>query len=87
MIRVKVAGYSSDRAALESTLLGALEGYTFYKNEGPDMTAVSISDDLERAYIAEQIRTGVSDLVWPDGPDEPSRDEILLEALGIIYGG
>lgn len=86
VIRVKVAGYSADRAALRAVLQEAFADFHFYNGELPDIDRVSISDDLERHYIAEQVRASVESLEWPDGPDEPGADEILLEALHIIYG-
>jgi DNA repair exonuclease SbcCD nuclease subunit len=86
VIRVNVAGYSADRAALRSVLQEAFEGFKFYKGEGPNIDQVSISDDFERHHIAEQVRANVETLEWPEEMDEPSADEILLEALHIIYG-
>ena len=85
-LRVKVSGYSADRAALRPVLQDAFDGFDFYKGQEPDVAGVLVSDDLERHYIAEQVQANLEDLVWPEGRDEPGPDEILLEALHIIYG-
>jgi len=85
-LRVKVAGYSADRAALRRTLLEAFAGFTFYKGLEPDIGDVFIADDLERQYIADQVRASVEALVWAEEAEEPGRNEILLEALHIVYG-
>lgn len=84
-LRVKVAGYSADKAALQSVLQEAFAGFSFFKGQEPDIDDVNTSDDQDRQYIAEQVRTSVEDLSWPSGMDEPTADEILLEALHIIY--
>jgi DNA repair exonuclease SbcCD nuclease subunit len=86
VVRVKVAGYSADKAALKSVLQEAFEGLRFYKSEGPNIDQVSLSDDLERHHIAKQVQANLETLDWSEGADEPSADEILLEALHIIYG-
>jgi DNA repair exonuclease SbcCD nuclease subunit len=86
-LRVNVSGYSANRAALRTLLRDAFDGFAFYKNQEPNIDQVSISDDVERHYIAEQVRAGVEDLSLPGGTDEPSSDDILLAALHIIYGG
>ena len=85
-LRVKVAGYSSNRSALRSVLQEAFDGFAFYKGQEPDIDEVFISDDIERHYIAEQVRAGVGALAMSNGMDEPNMDEVLLEALHIIYG-
>ena len=85
-LRVKVAGYSTDRAALRRTLLEAFAGFTFHKGLEPDIDDVYVTDDLERQYIADQVRASVEALVWAEGAEEPDRNEILLKALHIVYG-
>jgi DNA repair exonuclease SbcCD nuclease subunit len=84
-VRVKVAGYSADKAALQSVLGEAFAEFSFFKGQEPDIDDVNSSDDQDRQYIAEQVRTRIEGLSWPSGIDEPSADEILLAALHIIY--
>jgi hypothetical protein len=40
---------------------------------------------VERAEIARRVQAQINELAWPDG-NEPDRNQILIEALGIIYG-
>ncbi|HET6445120.1 MAG TPA: metallophosphoesterase [candidate division Zixibacteria bacterium] len=84
-LRVKVSGFSADKAALRALLQEEFDGFSFYKEQEPDIDEVSVSEDREREYIAEQVRAKVVELAWPGGADEPSPDEILLKALHIIY--
>lgn len=85
-VRVKIVGYSADRAALRPTLREAFDGFRFYEDSQPNIDDVLYSDDLERHYIAEQVRAEVEQVALPDGVDAPGSDEVLLEALRIIYG-
>lgn len=84
--RVKVRGYCSDKGALEKELKKAFSDFNFYNDEGPDLSGVSISEDVERRFISEKVKAGIDDLEWPEGADEPDKEEILLAALAVIYG-
>ncbi len=86
-LRITLNGFSSDREALLRTVQEGFAGMTFYKNEGPDISAVSSSADPNRDVLAGMVVQRIKDQAWPDGPDEPGRDEIILSALKIIYGG
>ena len=86
-IRLRVAGYSSDRKALAEILDESLGAYRCYEDQRPDISAVLISTDLDRKYIAERARASIEALGWPKEPGEPSQDEILEAALQVIYGG
>jgi hypothetical protein len=86
-LRVTVSGYSANRAALRTLLSDAFDGFALYKNQEPNIDQVYNSDDVERHYIAEQVRANLKEIILPEGADEPRSDEILLEALHIIYGG
>lgn len=84
-LRVKVAGYSANKAAIRPVLQEAFDGFSFYKDQEPDIDGVFTSNDLERHYIAEKVRASVENLSWPSGMDESDADDILLQALHIIY--
>lgn len=85
-VRVNVVGYSADRGALSSILQEAFDGFRFYEEREPDIDGVLYSDDLERHYIAEQVKAELEQGHLPGGKDDPGSDEVLLEALRIIYG-
>lgn len=86
-LRVRVNGYCQDIRALEENIRQGFSGYTFYNDEIPDVSEVHISDDLERQHIVQQVGDRISKLEWPSGEYEPYRDQIMLAALHIIYGG
>ena len=85
-VRVRICGYSSDRKTLLKTIKTAFQGYSFYKDEEPDISMVSIADDPERTYIADKVRANLEELDWPMGLDEPDKEQIILAVLDVIYG-
>jgi DNA repair exonuclease SbcCD nuclease subunit len=85
-LRVKVAGYASDRAALGDVLQEAFQDFAFYKGQAPDIGGVLLSDDLDRQAIAQEVRRRLHSLRLPNAPDDPGPDDVLLQALHIIYG-
>ena len=86
-LRVTLSGFSSDRETLLRTVQDGFAGMAFYKNEGPDISAVSSSTDPNRDALAKMVVQRIRDQAWPAGPDEPGRDEMIQSALTIIYGG
>ena len=83
-LRLKVSGYATDRTQLRKTLKESLKGISLIDKE-PDISQCSVSEDIQRAEIARRVQLQINELAWPDD-NEPNRDQILLEALGIIYG-
>ena len=86
-VRVRAEGYCRDVRALEEHIRGAFSAYTFNSDEDPDISAVHLSDDLERQHIARQVQDKLQELEWPATDDEPDRNSIMLAALETIYGG
>ncbi|MFC1502715.1 exonuclease SbcCD subunit D [bacterium] len=85
-LRIKVRGYSRDKRHLEQAVKNELDGWTFYKDEGPDLSEVSNAEDVDRAEIASRVSRSIKNLDWPRDEDQPDKDQILLEALKVIYG-
>lgn len=85
-IRVKVQGYTADKKRVMETVKTGFRGFTFYEDAGPDLGGVSLSEDMERAEIASRVLKTIEGLEWPGDEREPSKDQILLEALHVIYG-
>jgi len=85
-IRVKVKGYTSNKRELLKTLKECFQGFTFYHNKKPDISEVFVSDDVERAEIAHRVSQVVQGLEWNQSQEEPEKDQILLQALHVIYG-
>jgi len=85
-VRVKVSGYTSDKRKLMSTLKECFAGISFYQKGEPDISEVSVSDDVERAEIAQRVSRKIRELAWPEDEGQPRKDQMLFEALRVIYG-
>ena len=85
-IQFKVRGYTSNKRALLRVIQERLASFTFYQDQGPDLSAVAVADDLNRAEIASRVSRRIRTLDWDTDCGQPDRDEILLEALHVIYG-
>ena len=85
-VRVKVQGYTADKKRVMETVKTGFQGFTFYQDAGPNLDGVSLSEDMERAEIAGRVWKTIEGLRWPGDEQEPSKDQILLEALHVIYG-
>jgi len=86
IVRIKVRGYTSDKRRLMEIIKNSFQEFAFYQNEEPDISDVYTSDDLDRAEIADRVSREIEKLEWIESPEEPSREEMLLEALHVIYG-
>jgi exonuclease SbcD len=84
-IRIKLFGYSSDIKQLNATIRKCFEGFQFYDPDGLDLSQVGLSDDVERAEIAQQTAQWIRDLKWSSRNHEPDKGQILIEALRTIY--
>lgn len=85
-IRIQIRGYSSDKKTLFQTVSSAFEGFQFYKNEGPDFSQVYHSEDSERAEVADRVAAAIQNMKWTETSDEPTKSDILLQALHTVYG-
>ena len=86
ILRIKVRGYTSDKRRLMEILKDSFREFNFYQDGEPDISDVYTSDDIDRAEIANRVSKEIEKLEWIKSPEEPSKEEILLEALRIIYG-
>lgn len=84
-IRVKVQGYTKDKSTLNSILRNQFEGFAFYKNEKPDLSQVASTVDPNRIKIAEKVKETIDCLEPNPSPDEPDKDQILMESLRLIF--
>jgi DNA repair exonuclease SbcCD nuclease subunit len=85
-VRVKVTGYARNRAAIKEIVLTAFDPFSFYEDQGPDLSQLNHSFDPDRSHIAQQFKTWLDDLAWGEDPRQPDKDQILAEALKAIYG-
>jgi len=84
-IKVKVYGYSSDKRKLMETIREAFREFTFYKSWEPDLTEVSVAEDINRAEISDRVSAWIDKLDWNTINNHPSKELILLQALKVIY--
>ena len=84
-VRVKLNGFTTDKHRLLQVTLAALDGCEWYAD--PDLSELSVTTDLRRGPILDQVRERLDALSWSDGPDEPGKDQMLLAAIKLVYGG
>jgi DNA repair exonuclease SbcCD nuclease subunit len=82
-VRVKLSGYATDKNQLKQVVLNTLNGYQLEKE--PDLDEVSVTTDPRRGQILNLVKERIDGLNWPEGPDEPSREKILLAAIRRVY--
>jgi DNA repair exonuclease SbcCD nuclease subunit len=81
-IRLKIKGYTSDKNRLLEITKKTLKDFTFYNNEEPDLTEVSIFNDPERIAIVEEFIKEIRKMEWHD--EIVSKEDILEKGLNII---
>ena len=87
-LRVAARGFCRDKQAISDLLQESFGSFTQYKNEPPDVDKLSASTNEELVSIANRVEQEIDELDWPVGPDDdrPDRDEIMNQALRVIYG-
>lgn len=86
-IRVKVRGYTQDKGTLNDLVLAEFKGFSFYKGEAPDLSEVAVTVDQNRIMIAEKVKEKIENMELNPSPDEPDRDQILMESLRLVFKG
>lgn len=81
-IRLKIKGYTSDKSRLLGIIKKTLKDFSFYNEEEPDLTDVSIFNDPERIVIVEKLKDEIEKLEWND--ETTLKEDILEKALQII---
>lgn len=84
-VRLKVMGYSADRAQVNKLLKNALSSFELLDGS-PDVSGLNTADDPDRVAIVRQVSDWVNELEWSEEPLEPAKSDIIREALGVIYG-
>jgi len=86
IIRAKFSGYVSDRSLAQDVAEETLSDFQFYGDGTPDLSDLYLATDSDRIHIARQVDEWLDELDWPENREEPSHDEILIQALKVIYG-
>ncbi|GAH52714.1 unnamed protein product, partial [marine sediment metagenome] len=81
-VRLKVKGYTSNKSKLQNIIKESFADFTFYNDEKPDLSKVSIFNDPERIRIVEKAKEEIERLGWNDGITE--KEDILEKTLHII---
>lgn len=100
-IRLKVKGYTEDKKNLleiiKSELSKGFEGFSYYKNEEPDLTDVNIINDPERISILERLKERIDNpeiaqFFLDSGNEQDSigeisvfKDNVIEKALHLIF--
>lgn len=83
-LRLICRGYSSNKAQLPKIFKEVCQPYQF-KFE-LDISNVSNANDPKRDYLLENVKTLIASFEWAEQENEPGQEEILLEAMHLIYG-
>lgn len=83
-LRVKCRGYSSNKGRLLEIIQDCFKPFRFESE--PDLSEVSITSDPKRNYLLEKVKECINVLDWRENVYMPEKDEILLEAMNLIYG-
>ena len=84
-VRVEANGYAKDRSAVREALERGFAGFAYYKDERPTIDNLSVSSDDQLEAISERTMKLIEKLDWSFGGDEPTREEVELAALSVIY--
>jgi DNA repair protein SbcD/Mre11 len=101
-IRLAVRGYTEDKSRLakiiDSVLANEMKGFSYYKNEQPDLTEVSIPDDPDRIKILEKVVGKIAGLDFDSGeiagsanPNDNTgetvdiKDLVLEKAMKLVF--
>ncbi len=86
-VRAAITGVSElDRQQIADRVSDAFSSFNFYRNAGPDLSQLTFSTDPDRIGIVDRFKTWIDLLDWPpDKTDSPTKQQILAEALKIIY--
>ena len=85
-VRIEARGYATDRGAVLAALEAGFEGFVWFKDERPSIEDLSASADDQLKAISERAMLLIEGLDWPFGGDEPTREEVEMAALSVIYG-
>ena len=83
-LRVRCKGYSSNKAQLFETIKDSYKLFIFESD--PDISEVFIANGPERNYLMDKVRVKLEALDWDEGPNVPNKNEILLQAIHVVYG-
>ncbi len=84
-VRIDSRGYCENRERIRDLLVDAFSEFTWY-DDGPRIDHLKIHSDPRLLAVADGVRKRLAQVDWPWGGDEPSRDDVLRQALELVYG-
>jgi len=85
-LRLEVTGYTRDKHRLEKTIRSVFQSVQFFREGDPDLSEVSVTQEMDRIEIAEALRREIEVMDWPKDPYAPSKEEAFLHALRVVFG-
>ncbi len=86
-IRIRATGYASDRDAVMRCLKDVFAGFSFVKDEEPDISSLHIGKDTRRNAIARRVLQLIDEMNWEFGGNGPEKEQVIETALSVIYSG
>ena len=85
-VRVILSGIASDRKVVNQAVKEGFSSFQMIGDNNPNLDRLYHFADPDRDLIAIRVQDWVTSLDWPESLRSPSKDEILEEALKVIYG-
>ena len=85
-LRVEAVGYARNRGGIRRALERGFGNVTFHKDLGPDIDGLRYNSDRQLMAAAQRALELIDEIDWPFGGDQPLRQDVVLEALSVIYG-
>ena len=85
-VSVEASGYAKNRSAVLEALEMGFEGFAYFNGERPTIENLSVSLDHQLEAISGRTMKLIEELDWSFGGDEPTREQVELAALSVIYG-
>ncbi|MCJ7717097.1 MAG: hypothetical protein MUO54_11350, partial [Anaerolineales bacterium] len=85
-VQVEVAGFSSNREGVLKLIQNIFSPYNLDQDGDIDLGHLFHKQDPDRSEIAQNIKEWIDKLDWNPQETEPDKQEILEEALKVIYG-
>jgi exonuclease SbcD len=85
-IQLKIQGYTSNRNELMEMIQKLFGEYAFYNDKEPDTSNIFVSKDIELSDIASRAFDRIEEVDWFSDGEQPEKDQVLMEALKVLYG-
>ena len=85
-LRLKVRGWCSDVTRVKKIVVAELAGYRFHDPDGPDLSELKATIDDQRNELMAEVLKRIDTLPWTPGNLVPEREDLVVEALNVIFG-